>query len=136
MYRIIEVCTASQQKSLAGLDNTTAEGNDTIDNMAEIVTSLGIHGAEDDWVKDAQRRLKEGKRYLKTEFKAHIGWEEGCRDHCATYALSDADEKRFARKCLQPHDVHCNNCISLEKGVTRYPRQDRQCFHVCRRKKT
>ena len=29
--------------------------------------------------------------------------------------LSDADEKRFARKCLQPHDVHCNNCISLEK---------------------
>jgi len=54
LHRMIEVCAASQQKSLAGLDNTTAEGNDTIDNMAEIVTSLGSHGADDDWVKDAQ----------------------------------------------------------------------------------
>lgn len=117
LYRMIEVCAASQQKSLAGLDNTTAEGNEAIDNMAEIVTSLGSHGADADWVKDAQRRLKEGKRYLKTEFKAHVGREEGCADHCTTYALSDANEERFARKCLQAHDVHCNNCMSLEKVV-------------------
>ena len=48
LYRMIEVCAASQQKSLAGLDNTTAEGNEAIDNMAEIVTSLGSHGADAD----------------------------------------------------------------------------------------
>ena len=52
---------------------------------------------------------------MKTKFKAHVGREEGCADHCTTYALSDANEKRFARKCLQAHDVQCNNCISLEK---------------------
>ena len=115
LYRMIEVCAASQQKSLAGLDNTTAEGNDAIDNMVEIVTSLHSQGADDDWVKDAQQRLKEGKRYLKTEFKGHVGREEGCADHCTTYALSDPNQKRFARKCLQAHDMHCNNCISLEK---------------------
>ena len=67
LYRIIEVCGASMQKSLQGLDNTTAEGTEAIDNVTDVLKTLGDHGSESTWVKDAEQKIKEAKRYLKTE---------------------------------------------------------------------
>ncbi|KAK3737607.1 hypothetical protein QZH41_001578 [Actinostola sp. cb2023] len=117
LYRIIKVCAASAQKSLQGLDNTTAEGTEAIDNMAEIITTLGNHGSEFEWVKFAQKKIKEAKRYLKTEFKGHINREESCAEHCTVHALSDPDDPLLQVTCQHLHDVGCINCMSLDNVI-------------------
>ena len=113
LYRMIEVCAASAQKSLQGLDDTTTEGTEAIDDMEETVRTLNRHGSEDSWVKHTQQRLKEAKRHLETEFKGHVGREESCADHCTTHALSDPNDKYFQSRCPHDHDVHCRSCQSL-----------------------
>ncbi|KAK3745426.1 hypothetical protein QZH41_010250, partial [Actinostola sp. cb2023] len=117
LYRIIKVCAASAQKSLQGLDNTTAEGTDAIDNMAEIITTLGNHGSEFEWVKFAQKKIKEAKRYLKTEFKGHVNREESCDEHCTVHPLSDPDDPLLQVTCQHLHDVECINCMSLDNVI-------------------
>ena len=81
LYRMIDVCAASMQKSLQGLDNTTAEGTEAIDNMSELVNTLCNLTSREQLAKSAQQRIKETKRYLKTEFKSHVGREKICADH-------------------------------------------------------
>ena len=111
LYRMIDVCAASLQ----GLDNTTAEGTDAVDNMNDLVDTLGNLGLRDQFTKLAHQGIKEAKRYLKTEFKGHVGREKICADHCTTYALNGPSEKKFERPCDTRHNVECQSCISLEK---------------------
>ena len=115
LYRMIDVCAASLQTSLQGLDNTTAEGTDAVDNMNDLVDTLGNLGSSDQFTKLAHQGIKEAKRYLKTEFKGHVGREKMCAGHCTTYALNDPSEKKFQRPCDTSHNVECKSCISLEK---------------------
>ena len=70
LYRMIEVCSASMQKSLQGLDNTTAEGVEAFDQAFFM-----LEGLEDQHINvtATQKLLKDGKRYLKNDFKTHIG---------------------------------------------------------------
>ena len=63
LYRIIEACGASMQKSLQGLDNTTVEGAEAIGNVTDVLKIFGDHGSESTWVKDAEQKIKEAKRY-------------------------------------------------------------------------
>ena len=72
LYRIFEVCSASMQKSLAGLDNVTAEGTEATENLIKIMETLAENGADKAWGTTAQRKVKEVKRYFKTDFKAHL----------------------------------------------------------------
>ena len=113
LYRMIDVCAASLQTSLQGLDNMTAEGTDAVDNMNDLVDPLGNLGSSDQLTKLAHQ----AKRYLKTEFKGHVGREKICADHCTTYALNDPSEKKFQRPCDTSHNVECKSCISLEKVI-------------------
>ena len=114
LYRIIEVCGASMQKSLQGLDNTTAEGTEAIDNVTDVLKTLGDHGSEATWVNDAEQKIKEAKRYLKTEFKSHVGREETCADHCTTHALGDTSDSNLQSICQHKHETDCEQCESLE----------------------
>ena len=63
LYRMIEVCSASMQKSLQDLDNTTAEG---VKAFERIVTTLESHNVD---VSTLKTQLKSGKRYLKADSK-------------------------------------------------------------------
>lgn len=114
LYRIIEVCGASMQKSLQGLDNTTAEGTEAIDNVTDVLKTLGDHGLEATWVKDAEQKIKEAKRYLKTEFKSHVGRDETCADHCTAHALGDTSDFNLQSICQHKHETECEQCESLE----------------------
>ena len=110
-YRIIEVCGASMQKSLQGLDNNTAEGTEAIDKVTEVLKTLGDHGSEATWVKHAEQKIKEAKRYLKTEFKlAHVGRDETCADHCTAHALGDTSDSNLERICQHKHETECEQC--------------------------
>ena len=69
LYQMIEVCLASMQKSLQGLDNTTAEGTEAFDQIF-LMLGLADQGIS---MTATQKLLKDGKRYLKNDFKTHIG---------------------------------------------------------------
>ena len=62
--------------------------------------------------------LKDGKRYLKNNFKAHIGRSEHCGDHCTVHALSVLSAWEFRGECDHQHCYECERCESLE-GVLR-----------------
>lgn len=112
LYRMIEVCSASMQRSLQGLDNTTAEGSEAFDDLLSLLDKLACHGISN--ATTLQKRLKDGKRYLKTDFKTHVGRNEQCSDHCSVHALSDDKSKEFRKKCKHKHTHECERCEDLE----------------------
>ena len=72
-------------------------------------------GAEEGWGKTTEFKVKEVKRYFKTDFKAHVSREEHCADHCTTYSLSDPKNAEFKGECKHKHGVECERCESLEE---------------------
>lgn len=111
LYRMIEVCSASMQRSLQGLDNTTAEGAEAFDQAFSMLEGLADNGIN---VSATQKLLKDGKRYLKNDFKTHIGRGEQCSDHCTVHALSDNNAGEFRGECDHQHSYECERCESLE----------------------
>lgn len=97
------------QKSLQGLNNTTAEGTGAIDNVTDMLKTFGDHGLEATWVKEAEQKIKEAKRYL----KSHVGRNETCADHCTTRALSDTSNSNLQSICRHNHETECEQCESL-----------------------
>ena len=61
-----------------------------------------------------RKLLKDGKRYLKNDFKTHIGRGEHCGDHCTVHALSDRRAWEFRGECDHQHSYECERCESLE----------------------
>lgn len=117
LYRIIEVCSASMQKSLQGLDNFSADGGEGFDNLLLLLDTLQENGVDKSWVSDKKQALKDSKRYLKTDYKAHLGKHEHCQDHCTSYALSDSSAVEFRNQCDHVHHEHCDRCESLADAL-------------------
>ena len=111
-------CSASMQKSLYGLDNITAEGGEAFNSLLCVIEMLMDNVEEEHWGQTMQQAMKEAKRYLKTDFKAHVSWNENSSDHCNLHALSDPVNIDFSGECLHGHDTQCDRCDSLEMGST------------------
>ena len=79
-----------------------------------MVETLVENGGGEDWGATIASRIKEVKRYFKTDYKTHTSREEHCADHCTTYALSDPKNKVLTNICKHKHDVECERCGSLE----------------------
>ena len=67
-------------------------------------------GATMIWGEEAKAILKEAKRYLKTDFKSHVGPQERCTGHCTGFSLSDPHYDAFAQLCDHTHDMSCPSC--------------------------
>ena len=117
LFRILEVCQASQQKSLQGLDYVSTEGSEAIDVLEEAVETLEQNGVDGFWSKEMKANLKNGKRYLKNEYQAHIGGEENCPDHCLYFSLSDPSQPSFSSPCSHNHDAVCDRCLNLSNTL-------------------
>lgn len=71
MRRILSACAATERKSLQGLDYYTADGAKAFDDLSKIVTELEpLHGRV--WAAECERALREGKQYIKTDFKVNL----------------------------------------------------------------
>ena len=82
--------------------------------MERIVDDLKEKGSYREWCIRAQRRLQEGKRYLKTDYRVHCTEENSpCKDHCREFALSDPVEKDFKEECDHRHHLRCYMCEDL-----------------------
>ena len=83
--------------------------------MERIVDDLREKGSDREWCMRAQRRLQEGKRYLKTDYRVHCTEESSpCKDHCRKFALSDPVEKDFREECDHGHHLRCYTCEDLK----------------------
>lgn len=77
LLRILSICSASTRKSLQGLDYVSSTGAQAFEELLDVVEKIGDVGKGMDWAKDAQNRLRAGKRYLKGDYKVcikHKGW--------------------------------------------------------------
>ena len=116
-FRIIGVCSASKQKSLQGLDNTSTAGAEAFETLQTLVDNLARNGAGVTWSHEIGRVLTAGKQYLKGEYKSHLGPGECCADHCTVYALSDPEREEFVFVCDHSHDLTCSNCQSIRNAL-------------------
>ena len=112
LFRILEVCLASQQKSLQGLDYVSTEGSEAFDVLEEAVETLEQNGVDGFWSKEMKANLKNGKWYLKNEHQAHIGGEETCPDHCLY-----PSQPSFSLPCSHNHDAVWDRCLNLSNTL-------------------
>ena len=115
-FRLLEVCSASKQKSLQGLDNTSTTDEEAFETIASIVENLGRHGVRATWTRHTLRSLSAGKNYLKSANNSHLGPVEPCAYHCTVFALSDPVEDKFSGECCHDHNQACPEC----KGIAYY----------------
>ena len=87
LFRMLEICFASMQKSLHGLDNITADGTEAFNSLLSMIETLVENSGEEHWGQIIKQAMKEAKRYFKTNFKAHVGRDENSSDHCTVHAL-------------------------------------------------
>ena len=125
LFRILDVCSASKQKSLQGLDDVTSAGAQAFENLVVAVQALEEGRVREGWVENKIKVLKEAKRYLKTDYKLHISRDEGCTDHCTIHALSDPsdDSADFRRECYHSHKTNCERCDALENVISEILRE-------------
>ena len=91
----------------------TTEGVAAFDILADIVNSLAKAGIPMTRADELSNCLKLSRRYLKSDYKVHLGREERCGDHCTVYALSDQDIPAFSSGCNHDHDLGCDRCQLL-----------------------
>ena len=71
LLRILNVCAASVRKSLQGLDYISSSGAQACEDLCKVVEMLGDTGQGMGWAKQQDIRLRESKRYLKSDFKVY-----------------------------------------------------------------
>jgi len=69
LLRILKTCAASVRKSLQGLDYISSSGTEAFEDLLEVTETLGDIGQGMGWAKRQQLRLRESKRYLKSDYK-------------------------------------------------------------------
>ena len=68
LFKILNVCSASKQKSMQGLEYIATEGAQAFDSLTEIVDDLFDTGnADEAWKKGVKDKLKVARRYLKIQ---------------------------------------------------------------------
>ena len=114
LFGILKVREASQRKSLQDLDNTAADGSAGFQMVEMIVNNLEKGGLERQWCTEVKRKLRDAKRYLKTDYCVHCNPEEAaCPDHCRKYTLSDEQDPDFQERCFHQHSETCDDCENL-----------------------
>ena len=115
MFKILEVREASQRQSLQGLDNTAADGATGFQTLETILESLEKGGIDKEWCSNTSRRLRDAKRYLKTDYRVNGKPDEStCADYCRKFALSDENDPNFRKNCHHQHSTNCNDCQALK----------------------
>ena len=114
MYKILKELKPSQRKSLAGLDNTTADGLNGFSILADIAKKYfaGNKGIVDN--------LERGKRYLKIGYPQHSVDHSTCASHCISFALSDTTDLNLCkeRQCgSENHNSFCDQCSNLYSTI-------------------
>ena len=118
LFKSLEVCSASMQRSLHGLDYMTSDGVQAFESLEDIVTTLkAASPANSNWEKETKQQLLDAKRYLKADFRLHMSRDDRCADHCTVNALSCLSDPSFKSTCSHVHNMQCNACRSTDEVI-------------------
>ena len=106
-YQILEVCSASKEKSLQGLHNTATAGTEAFELLQSLVGQLPSNGAGAQWGRETVQALRSGKMYRKGEYQSHRGPHELWADHCTVFVLSDLHVSELSAACNHEHSFLC-----------------------------
>jgi hypothetical protein len=113
LYRILEVRGLTAEVS--GIDNTAAEGVASFERLSGILDEVVQVSADKEHVAELKKKLSNGKKYLKTEYKMNCSPETSeCADHCRRFALSDPTDAKFKAVCSHSHTLVCHQCGELK----------------------
>ncbi|XP_078352229.1 uncharacterized protein LOC144636901 [Oculina patagonica] len=118
MLRVLSACAATTctRKSLQGLDYVAADGAKGFEDLCSMVEQLKEKGGLDrETAKGWEISLKEGKEYLKADYKVHISECCSVADHCSSYALSDSKNSELSSLCSHDHSLKCSKCESISE---------------------
>ncbi|KAK3722873.1 hypothetical protein QZH41_020449, partial [Actinostola sp. cb2023] len=90
---------------------------EAFEDLLEVTETLGDIGQGMGWAKRQQLRLRESKRYLKSDYKVHVSKRSTVADHCRDYALSDPKEPAFQSSCDHEHTDICDRCEMLSAVI-------------------
>ena len=118
LFRILEVCSASMQKSLHGLDYITTDGVQAFESLEDIVITLkAANAVTSNWEKETKQQLLDTKRYLQGDFRLHVSRDERRADHCTVYALSSPNDPSLKSTSSHAHDICCDACCGIETVI-------------------
>lgn len=106
IMRILKVVRFSGKKSLAGLDDTVADGVKAFDTLSGIVNVFPAAQKA-----ALNQRLSNAKRFLKIEQYRHVVESSDVAEHCSNYLLSDPKDNQLAQMCNHLHLKHCAKCL-------------------------
>ena len=72
MLRVLSACAATVRKSLQGLDYIAADGAKGFEDLCVVVENLKEKGLDRETAKGWEVSLKEGKQYLKADYKVTL----------------------------------------------------------------
>ncbi len=72
--------------------------------MLLLISNL-IVGAPPHDIAQLKTILHQSRNYIKLDYKLHIAQHSRIPDHCANYALSDPNEKKWSKNCDHVHDL-------------------------------
>lgn len=121
LMNIMNACPASTRKSMAGIDEYTANGSTAFDSLMKLCDELSCYGQyfsnkscfeivfviidiSKDEISQLQKALQQSRNYIKIDYKLHVSDNSTIADHCSVYALSDPDESVWKMKCNHHHD--------------------------------
>ena len=110
LYKILKELKPSQRKSLAGLDNTTADGLNGYNTLED---NLKKHFKSHKRLIDS---LEKGKRYIKIGNSQCCTNYNPCASHCISYALPDKLNHNLTKEVLcrvEEHDNICELCKTI-----------------------
>ena len=102
LWRILRAINPSQRKSLAGLDDITAEAMNAFQFLQGFIENLNLD-------KNLSQNLEKAKRYLKMNYQGHCNRFSKIVTHNTIYALSTQKEE----PCLDISDEVCVDCFNL-----------------------
>ena len=102
LWRILRAIKPSQRKSLAGLDDITADGMNGFETIRTVLSDLKCR-------RDLLDDLEKSKRYLKMVYQGHCNTSSQIATHNTAFALSTPKEE----PCLNVSDEVCDDCLSL-----------------------
>lgn len=120
LMNIMNACPASTRKSMAGIDEYTANGSTAFDSLIKLCDELSCYGQylsneysleivfvvidiSKDEISQLQKVLQQSRNYIKIDYKLHVSDSTTIADHCSVYALSDPDESAWKVKCNHHH---------------------------------
>ena len=110
LWNILSAIKPSQRRALGGLDNTTANGLQGIDNLTKLLKDEHLQFEETGLLSD---KLEARKCYIKVAFKMHCSDQSECDMHCCTFALSNPIDTDLQQTCDHQHTMFCPDCNDI-----------------------